>query len=390
MLKLSKKLEKEIIKNRRNLHKVPELGFNLKNTLDIVEKELNKIGIKPSLLGKAGYSFTIGNPGPTILLGADMDALPIKEESGLEFSSINNNSHACGHDAHTAMLLGAAKILKMKEKELKGQVKFMFQPAEELLAGAKDMVDAGILENPKVDMAMALHITVGTDISKSGNLIYNEDYINYSGDAIKITVIGKGAHGSRPDLGIDAIQIASHIAITLNSIIGQKTNPENPTVIVVGKIKGGTSVNTIADKVTMEVSLRTSCKKDRAYLLKKIENLSRQIAHSYGGKIIFEHSYGMPSLYNDPYLLKKVLSISEKIVGEENIIKSSSKSGSEDFSIISNKVPSVMLYLGVGSIKEGYKSTLHQSSLLINEEVLHLGSALYAYNAIKLLESYNL
>lgn len=387
MLDLSRDMENEIIKNRRKIHEFAEIEFDLPQTINLVKGELEKMDIQAEEIGRAGLTFTIGQGSPVILLRADMDALPMKEQSGLSFSSKNDNAHCCGHDAHTAMLLGSAKILKSMEDSLNGTIKFMFQPAEEILSGALDMVNNGILDNPKVDRALALHIAVGEEESKSGYMYYSLGNINYSGDAVKLTIVGKEAHGSNPHLGIDAINIAVKIIEGLNSLEKSITAPEEPVVILVGKINGGTAVNTVADKVELEISLRAKSEETRQLLLTKVRELSTGIGELYGGHVIFEHSYGMPNMINDRNFSQEMANYAKDFLGEDRIILKNTFTGSEDFSVISQRIPSFLFSLGVGSIDEGYDHSLHDSQMVINENALCIGAGLYSYLAKSYLDN---
>lgn len=386
MLEIKESFKEEVIKNRRKLHNFAEIGFNLPRTYKLVESELEKLGIESKKVGRSGISATIGRGNPVILLRADMDALTMEEKTGLDFAA-KENCHACGHDAHTAMLLGAAKILKNNEDRLKGRVKLMFQPAEEILAGAKDMVENGVLENPKVDAALGIHIDVAKKDSKSNYLYYGLGNVNFSGDAVKITVLGREAHGSTPHLGIDAINIGMKIVENLNTIARDYFSPREEIVILVGKIQGGTAVNTVADKLEMEVSLRAKSESIRQSLLKKVQEVALKTGEVYGAKVIFEHQYGMPNIYNDLEFSQEILGYARDILGEEKVIRTEGFTGSEDFSIISQRLPSLMLSLGVGSIEEGYNYSLHHGRMILNEDALYTGSILYANLAFKWLEN---
>ena len=208
----------------------------------------------------------------------------MEEKSGEEFACTEGNCHSCGHDCHTAMLLGAAKALKEMESSLKGTVKFMFQPAEELLGGAKAMIEAGILENPKVDAAMGLHISVAKDNTASGTVLVTHGTMNNSGDAVKITVYGKDAHGSTPEKGIDSISIASRIVLALEELVAKEIPSKEDTVVLVGKIEGGTTCNTVAGTTTMEVSIRTQGYEERDYLKRRVKEIAEGIAAVYRGR----------------------------------------------------------------------------------------------------------
>ena len=244
-LNRAKELEQELIALRREIHGYAELGFDLEKTHAFVVEKLRSYGYEPKTVGKSGITCTAGSGGKVILLRADMDALPMPEESGLPFAAQNGHCHSCGHDCHTAMLLIAAKMLKEQESELKGTVKFMFQPAEELLAGAAAMVEDGLLENPKVDVALGMHIAVGMDDTRSGTIRYIPGVASNSGDAIRISIQGHGVHGSKAYLGVDAINIAAHTIIALQEILALEIPSTQPAVVLVGKMEGGSSLSLI-------------------------------------------------------------------------------------------------------------------------------------------------
>lgn len=380
-------INEELINNRRTLHSFAEIGFNLPKTISFVMKKLTEYGLNPIPTGKAGISCTIGRPGKTILLRADMDALPMKEESGLEFSADNGNCHSCGHDCHTTMLLGAAKLLKENEAELNGTVKFMFQPAEELLAGANDMISAGILENPKVDVAMGMHVMVGSEGSDVGTITYAKGTAFYSGDAVRITINGKNAHGSTPEKGIDAINIAAHIIIALQEIISREIPCTEHAVLIVGKMQGGDTVNTLAGNAVLEASIRAATNKTRTFLKNRVKEVSENIAATFRGQAIVEFLYGMGPLHNDPIFSKKIANYLGEILPPENITEITATFGTEDFTSIAERVPSVMLNIGAGSLEDGHTCSLHNPGMIVNEEVLSLGASIYAHCAEEYLKT---
>lgn len=377
----------EIIHNRRTLHSYAETGFNLPKTFKFVMEKLKSYGLEPIQSGKSGVVCTVGRGGSTILLRADMDALPMKEATNLEFQATNGNCHSCGHDCHTAMLLGAARLLKENENNLKGTVKFMFQPAEEILAGAKDMVDAGVLENPKVQAALGLHVMVGNDVSETGKIFYSIGTALFSGDAIKITVKGKNAHGSTPEKGIDAINIAAHIVISLQEIISGEIPCQDNSVIIVGKISGGDTVNTLAGSAVLEVSVRATSEEKREYLKNRVKEISENVAHTFRGEAIVDFLYGIGPLVNDIDLSDEIVNYCREMLGD-NVMQVPPSSGSEDFTEIAVRVPSVMLYLGAGSIEEGHVCTMHNPGMIVNEDVLSIGAALYAHCAESYLKNH--
>ena len=385
-LNRAKELESELLAMRREIHQYAEIGFDLPKTNAYVTEKLRSYGYNPQTIGKTGVTCTVGNGGKVILLRADMDALPMPEESGLDFAANNGHCHSCGHDCHTAMLLLAAKMLKEKESELKGTVKFMFQPAEELLSGAAAMVEDGILENPKVDAAFGLHISVGAEDTQSGIIRYIPGVANNSGDAIRITIQGHGVHGSKAYLGVDAINIAAHTIIALQEILALEIPSTQPAVVLVGKMQGGSSCNSVADTATLEVSIRTTSFDMRNFLKKRVKEIAESVAVTYRGTALVEHMYGMPPLVNDPDFAREISGYAAEMLSSEKVREIGPSGGGEDFAVVAEKVPGAMIYLGVGSTEEGYCHPSHDPKMKVNEDALYIGSAVYAQCAARYLE----
>lgn len=372
-------LAPEFIQHRRTLHAFAEIGFDLPNTTAYVCDVLTEYGYQPQTIGKAGIVCTIGpNTGKTILLRADMDALPMAEESGESFAAANGNCHSCGHDIHPAMLLGAAKLLKEHEDKLTGTVKLAFQPAEELLSGALDMVENGLLENPKVDAAFALHVETAKPYSKPGVLLYRNGSMANSGDCIHITVDGCAAHGSTPHLGTDAIYVAAQIVTALHHLPITEAPADTGVVVLVGKISGGDTVNTVPGKVMMEVSLRTPEQSIREKLIRRIGETARDIASAYGATATVEHIYGMPPLYNDNDLTDELVQLSTQLLGDASVQPVVKMSGTEDFTYIANTVPACLMFLGTGSSEQGYMHGLHHPAVRFAETAIPVGAAVLA------------
>ncbi|MGL4667359.1 MAG: M20 metallopeptidase family protein [Saezia sp.] len=385
LIQQAQALRAEMIDSRRALHAFPEIGFELPRTTAFVEAKLKEYGYKPQRMGKAGIICTLGQGDKTFLLRADMDALPMQEDSSESFCSTNGNAHACGHDAHTAMLLGAAKLLKDNEAALKGCVKLMFQPAEEILGGALDMIEHGLLENPKVDAAMALHIVVGIEQAKTGKIYTKAGDLTYSGDAIQIKIIGKDAHGSTPHLGIDANVIAAQIIVALQNIIAKEVPPGEKAVVLVGKMAGGTAVNTVAGEAILDVSARARSVEMRAFLKQRIKEIATGVALSFGAKAEVNFVYGMPPLVNDAQLNEELKHYCQELLGADHVEEMKMLNGTEDFSMVTERLPAVLFTLGVGSIAEGYEHALHHPAMRINEQALPIGAAIYAGCAMKWL-----
>lgn len=388
MLKQAQAMAAEIVENRRVIHAYPEVGFDLPRTTAFVKEKLKTYGYEPQDVGQAGVVCTVGPlGGKTFLLRADMDALPMQEDTGLPFCSQNEYAHACGHDVHIAMLLGAAKLLKDNEGALKGCVKLMFQPAEEVLGGALDMIEHGLLENPKVDAAMALHIAVGIEHAKTGTIYTKAGDLTYSGDAIQISIAGKDAHGSTPHLGVDAILIAAQTVLALQSIVAHEIAPEEKAVVLVGKISGGSAVNTVAGRAVLDVSIRARSVEMRAFLKQRIKEIAMGTALTFGGQAQVEFLYGMPPLVNDATLHDELRAYCAQIVGAEYVESMPTFHGTEDFSMITERLPAVLFALGVGSQAEGYAHAIHHPSMQVNEHALPVGAAVYAGCAMKWLEN---
>ncbi len=389
-------LEKEITENRRYLHKNAEVGFELAKTVEFVIKELTEMGYKPEMCGKNGIVATVGGgSGKSVLLRADMDALPVNEESDMDFAADNGNFHGCGHDMHTAMLLGAAKLLKNYENEINGTVKLMFQPAEEILCGSKNMIENGVLENPKPDCAIMLHVMAGLPI-KTGTVIVSSGGVSApAADYFVINIKGKGCHGSMPQDGVDALSVAAHIVIALQEISARELGVSEEALITIGVLKAGTTGNVIADSAFLEGTLRSYDDSVRERIKKRLMEVSDGIARTFRAKAEVSFGNGCPSLVNNEKLSLAVEEYTKELLGETSVVntnafgKNSSQSGgSEDFSYISRKVPSLMLAVAAGNSEEGYKYPQHHPKVNFDESVLKIGAAVYAYNAIKWLENH--
>ena len=394
-LKTAESIEDEIRENRRWLHAHAETEFDLKETTAFVKEKLQEIGLEYTDCGKCGISAIIGkNEGKTFLLRADMDALPINEESGLDFSCGNGNMHACGHDMHTAMLLGAAKILKQFENELSGKVKLMFQPAEEILSGANNMIENGILKNPDVDAAMMLHVMAGFPL-KTGTVIVPLPGVGApAADYFTINVQGKGCHGSTPHLGIDSITAAAHILIALQEITAREMGVTDEAIITVGSFHGGTAGNVIAHTTDLQGTLRSFNDDLRQNIKKRITEIAENIGNAFRTKVTVTFGSGCPTLHNDENLVNSTEENLRSLLGDELVVNAKSfstenthKGGSEDFSYISKEVPSVMLALASGEPEKGYKYHQHHPKVVFDESVLKIGSAVLAFNAYKWLEN---
>ena len=391
LLREAEKYRDQLVTHRRKLHAIAETGFDLENTREYVRDQLLKMGYAPKDCGKCGMIADIGRPGKTILLRADMDALPIREETGLDYACENGNMHACGHDLHTAMLLGAAKLLKDHESELHGRVRLMFQSAEEVFQGANDMIENDALES--VDAAMMLHVTlaplpIGTAIISSPGVSAP------AADYFTIEVRGRGCHGSAPQDGVDAITAAAHILIALQEIQARELGINEKAVLTIGTIQGGSAPNAIADSVTMAGTIRTLDEGVRTRLKQRMEEISRGIGAAFRAEAEVRFGSGCPCLENDAHLSRKVTSYLKDLLGtdcayttrELDPSGSPSAGGSEDFAYVSQKVPAIMVALAAGNPSKGYTFPLHHPKVRFDEDALPYGAAIHAECALKWLK----
>lgn len=386
-LKRALELNEETLANRRHIHQNAEAGLCLPNTKEFVRKKLSSYGIEASDCGE-GLVATIGNKGKVILLRADMDALPMDEESGEEFSSKTSCAHTCGHDLHTAMLLTASKLLKENEANLNGTVKLMFQPGEEIFEGGKNMLENGILENPKVDVAMGFHVAAGQ--FPVDMIMYNKDStMMASVDVFKILVHGKGAHGAYPHLGIDPINIAVNIFNALQELIAKETDPTHSCILTIGKIQAGTAPNIIPETALLEGTIRTNNADAREKLVRRLKEVSEGMAKVFDGSAEVEMVAGVAPLVCDKALTEEMVSYIRGI-GIENLAEypGVTSSASEDFASVAERVPSTFIYVSAGFLDDRGKYAVHNPKVRFNEEVCPRGAAYFAHCATKWLENH--
>ncbi len=402
LLSEAQNLNDMLVTNRRYLHMHPETGFDLTETKAYVRSELEKMGYAPVDCGKSGLLVLAGGqkPGKVFLLRADMDALPIKEEADVDFPSKNEGKmHACGHDMHTAMLLGAAKLLKMHESEINGTIKLCFQPAEEIFEGSKDMIDAGLLKNPDVDAALMIHVMAGMPFSVGSVIVCDGGVSAPAADYFKIRIQGKGCHGSMPQLGVDPITVAAHIITALEEIHARELAASDEAILTIGTIHAGVAENVIPDTAELGGTIRTYDEEVRNELKKRMEEIAGGIAASFRAKAEVTFGSGCPTLLNDKSLSEAAVRFSKELLGDDKAFsptqlaamsggKASKATGSEDFAYISHCVPSIMLALASGRPDEGYLYPQHHPKVKFDESVLPFGAAIYAYNAMRWLEEH--
>ena len=394
ILREAKALQEEIKSHRLWLHTHAETGFDLTETKPYVKSALMKMGYTVQECGKAGLVTTVGKPGgKVILLRADMDALPIAEEADVDFACQNGRMHACGHDMHTAMLLGAAKILKAHESELDGMVKLMFQPAEEIFEGSKDMIASGVLENPRPDAALMIHVAAGMPLP-AGTVVVSAPGVSApAADYFTIRVHGKGCHGSAPQNGIDPLTAAAHILIALQEIHARELSASDEAVLTIGTFHGGEAGNVIPDTATMGGTIRTYDEKTRAYLKERMTAIAQNIAEAFRAGAEVSFGSGCPTLVNDKGLSEKVTGYLKDLLGANRAFTTAELSGgkpargggSEDFAYVSHEVPSLMLALAAGEPSKGYVYPQHHPKVKFDESVLSTGAAVFVDCALQYL-----
>lgn len=398
----AKGYEQQLVEKRRYLHRHAETGFDLHDTKEFVKKELEAMGYEPQDCGKAGVVVNAGGKkaGKVFLIRGDMDALPMQEQADVDFPSETGKMHACGHDMHATMLLGAAKLLKEHEDEIEGTVKLMFQPAEEIFEGAHDMIEAGVLKNPDVDVALMIHVMAGMPFPE-GTVVVSDGGISAPGaDYYKIHIQGKGCHGSMPNTGVDPITVAAHIVTALQEIHARELGLIDEAVLTIGQIHAGQAANVIPDTVDMEGTIRTYDEDVRAFIKQRITEISQGIAASFRATADVIFGKGCPVLENDAELSACSVKYVRELLGQGKAFsqgelmamagggKATKAAGSEDFAYVSQEVPSIMLALAAGQPDKGYAYPQHHPKVKFDESVLAPGSAVYAYTAMRWLEEH--
>lgn len=380
-------LKDETIANRRHIHKNAETGLDLPKTKAYVMEKLTEYGLEPKDCGY-GVTATLGKGGKVLLLRADMDALPMPEESGEEFACpTGKEAHTCGHDFHAAMLLTAAKMLKEKEDTLEGTIKFMFQPAEETFEGSKNMIENGILENPPVDAALAYHVSPGK--MPIGLFMYNDkDTMMYSVDGFKITIHGKGSHGAYPHVGVDPINIGVHIHLALQELIARESDPTLSCVLTIGQFAGGTAANIIPETAVLQGTIRTNKPEARELLVRRMKEVAEKTAAVYNGTVDIEMISEVPPLICNPKLTDEVVGYMQELgIPGLTPYPGISASASEDFAVIAEKVPSTFMYLSAGYLDERGQYPAHHPKAQFNEDVCPIGAACLAHCASQWLKN---
>ena len=371
-----------IVEMRRELHRIPETAFCEEKTSAFVSRHLKKLGLKVETgIAKTGVVglLELGTEGKTLMIRADMDALQVQEKTGLPFASTHEGvMHACGHDAHMAMALGAASLLSTRKGQWKGNIKFVFQPAEEGPGGAKPMIEAGVLENPKVDFVTGCHLhdsVEGTIGVKPGCLLA-------ANDRFDLKIIGKGGHGAMPHLCVDPIDVGVQVINALQRMASRQINPLSPVVLTVGRFHAGTAFNIIPSEAEMAGTTRTFDRGIWDSWQERMERIIKGVCEAMGAEYEFKFVRGYPPTVNDEALVEIVRHCAAQVVGEVNVFEPEPIMAGDDISYFLEKVPGFFFFLGAGRENS---VPLHNSRFDFNEEVLPKGVEMYLRLASELL-----
>jgi amidohydrolase len=387
---LSVEYARDVVVMRRHIHAHPELSYQEFNTARYVVAQLKSFGLNPAEgVATTGVVAEIKGNNPekkTVALRADMDALPITEANDVPYKSQNPGvMHACGHDVHTASLLGTARILHELRNYFDGTIRLIFQPGEEKNpGGASYMIKEGVLKNPVPSSIIGQHVF---PLLPAGKIGFREGMYMASSDELYLKVIGKGGHGAAPELAIDPIVIASHIILALQQVISRNASPRQPTVLTFGRIIGEGATNIIPNEVTIAGTFRAMNETWRKEGLARITKMAELVAESMGGKCEIEISHGYPCLQNDPSVTRRIRQAAIDYVGKENVVEIDVTLGSEDFAYYSQVIPASFYRLGTRNEQKGITSFVHTPTFNIDEDALSIGPGLMAWMALKELET---
>lgn len=382
--KSAKAYVEEVTAIRRHLHAHPELSFQEYNTAQYIATKLEEYGIPFEKIANTGLLAIIKGQDPeskTIALRADIDALPIIEANEVPYKSTNEGvMHACGHDVHTASLLGAAKILHEMKDHFRGSIKLLFQPGEEKMpGGASIMIKEGALENPAPENILGQHVLPFLPVGKVG---FRSGLYMASTDEIYVTVKGKGGHGATPEKNIDPVLITAHIIVALQQVVSRNADPKVPSVLSFGKVIANGATNIIPNEVQMEGTFRTMDESWRTEAHRIMKKMAESIAEGMGGSCEFFILRGYPSLYNDPALTERTKTKAIEYLGEDNVVDLSQWMAAEDFAYYAQQIPACFYRLGTRNEEKGIISSVHTPTFDIDEKALEIGPGLMAWLAI--------
>lgn len=379
-----------VIADRRQFHENPELGFQEFETAKTVAERLQALGVEDirtgiAVTGVTGLIHGGKGPGKVVLLRADMDALPINEENEVPYrSQVSGKMHACGHDAHTAMLMGIARVLSERKNEFAGTVKLLFQPAEEGGGGARVMIEEGVLTDPDVDAVFGMHMDqnnpVGTISTRPGPLLA-------AADRFYVTIKGKGGHGAHPEQTFDPIAIGAQIVTALQTIVAREIDPLQPAVCTVGALIAGEAANVIPDTAIMRGTLRSFDPGVRKHLGESVERLVTGIARAMRADVDFDYQPGYPPTVNDDAMTDLVMDVASGVVGDEGVILTEKHMGAEDFSYFLQQKPGCFFFVGSANEDKGLIWSHHHPRFDIDEESMAVGMDVMIRTVFRYLES---
>ncbi|MEG0773354.1 M20 family metallopeptidase [Clostridium sp.] len=385
----AQEIKGELIGLRRDFHRNPELGFELTRTSQKVKEFLEREGIEYRIVAETGIVAIIrgemfSSNTKTIAIRGDMDALPLLDKKNTLYSSKSiGKMHACGHDAHTTMILGAAKILNAAKSQLKGNVKLFFEPAEETVGGARLMIEQGVLEEPTVDAIIGCHVDEGLPV---GTIGIKPGVAYAASNPFTIKIYGKGAHGASPHKAIDPIVIGSNVIMALQTLVSREVNPTSPAVITIGTFNGGTAQNIIPEEVSISGIIRTMKLEDREYFKNRLREIVQGIVTTFRGSCEIQIDESYPCLYNDDEMYKFFEKVAISTLGQEKVtLVKEPTMGVESFAYFSLKKPSMFYWLGCGNKEKGIVHPAHSSMFDIDEDCIPIGVALHCATAFDFL-----
>ena len=367
-------LRPQLVAWRRQIHRRPELGFQEHETSALVARELGELGLElrtgVARTGVVGL-LDSGRPGPTLLVRADMDALPLSEDTRKEYASeVDGRMHACGHDGHVAMALGAARVLAARRERLKGRVKFVFQPAEEGPGGAQPMIAEGVLQDPRVDAAVGLHLWNDLEVGRLG---IGRGPIMAATDEFHARVEGVGGHGAYPHDAVDPVLAAAAAVVALQSIVARNLSPVEPGVVTVGQLHAGTAINIIPRHAELSGTVRSYTEGARKLLLERVGQVIETIAAAYGARASVRIERGYPATVNDDAMASFCAGVARSIFGEAGVIDPERSMGAEDMSYYLREVPGCFMFLGSRNSAKGCDAPHHSPLFDFDEDALPLG-----------------
>ena len=368
-------LNDQLIATRRDFHRHPELSFQERRTGEIVANRLDELGwkVKRGVAETGVVGLLEGSgPGKTVMVRVDIDALPIQEPKDRPYSSMADGvMHACGHDGHTAVGMAVAELLSRYKDSIKGQIKLVFQPAEEIMSGAIKMIEEGVMKNPDVDRVLSFHLWSGLPV---GQVVSQAGPIFSSADEIRITARGRGGHGGMPHLAVDPIIIASHIITSLQTILSREIAPTQTAVLGFGTIHGGTAFNVVSDQVELSGTVRTLDDSVREFVLRRTEEIASAVAKGLRGEAQFQHVRGAPAVVNDESVARLVAEVATPIVGEDNVVSIPPPQVGDDATFFLREAPGCYFLVGCANSQRGITASHHNAQFDIDEDSLPLAT----------------